>query len=75
MAKKNMTTMEAAAVMVRAHTDLNIFAAVERLMEGGLVSSDSQPDDFKMIRMAQAAQRRCLARYDAAEAVIKIKPE
>ena len=66
MAKKHMTTQDAAEVMARAHTDLNIFAAVERIMEGGLVSSDSQPDDFKMIRMAQSAQRRCLARYEAA---------
>lgn len=75
MAKKNLTTLQAAEAMARAHTDLNIFAAVVHLLEGGLVSSDSQPDDFRIIAMAQRAQQRCLARHDAAEAVLKNNPE
>lgn len=51
-----------------AHTDLNIFAAVVALLEGGLVSSGAQPDDFKIIKLAQQAQARCLRRYDDAMA-------
>lgn len=52
----------------RAHTDLNIFAAVVSLLEGGHVSSDVQPFDFRIIRLAQQAQQRCLKRYDDAVA-------
>lgn len=51
---------------VEAHADLNVFAAVVALLEGGIVSAGAQPDDFKIIAMAQRAQQRCLARYDRA---------
>lgn len=52
--------------VVEAHADLNAFASVVALMEGGIVSSGAQPDDFKIIALAQRAQQRCLARYDHA---------
>jgi hypothetical protein len=74
MAKKSLTTQQAAQAMAEAHTDMNLFAAVERLMEGGLVSSDAQPDDFKIIKAAQDAGRRAFRRYEAAQAVLAIKP-
>lgn len=49
-----------------AYTDMCIFAAVIELLEGGLVSADVQPDDFKIIEIAKRAQQKCLRRYDAA---------
>lgn len=51
---------------VEAHSDLNIFAAVVAILEGGTMSAGAQPDDFKLIAMSKLAQDRCLARYDRA---------
>lgn len=74
MAHKKMTTIEAAEAAAMAHTDMNIFEGIVSLLEGGLVSSGCQPDDFKIIEMARRAQRRCLKRYDAAIALLATKP-
>lgn len=49
-----------------AKSDLNIFAAVAAIMEGGTLSTDSQDDEFKFVAMSQRAQKRCLTRYDRA---------
>lgn len=51
---------------VEAHSDLNIFASVVAALEGGTLSGAAQPDDFKIIAIAQRAQQRCLVRYDRA---------
>lgn len=48
----------------KAHTDLNIFAAVVALMETSLLSSDSHPDEARIVALCQRAQAKCLARYD-----------
>lgn len=50
----------------KAHSDLNIFYGVVALLEGGTVSADAQPDDFKIIALAKRAAQRCLVRYDRA---------
>lgn len=57
---------------VEAHSDLNVFAAVVSMLEGGTVSSSAQPDDFKIIAQCERAQQRCLVRYDAALAALGI---
>lgn len=56
---------------VEAHADLNIFAAVVAMLEGGTVSARAQPDDFKVIALCQRAQQRCLRRYDRALAQLE----
>lgn len=63
---KKKTPKQLVKDAVYAHADLNAFAAVVALLEGGIVSADAQPDDFKIIAMAQRAQQRCLSRYDRA---------
>ena len=50
----------------RAHTDLTVFAVIVAILEGGTVSAAAQPDDFKIIRLCQSAQQKCLRRYDQA---------
>lgn len=75
MPRKTMTTQEAAKAMAQAHTDLNVFGAIVELLEGGLVSADVQPDDFRIIDLAKRAQQRCLRRYDEAEALLNTKPK
>jgi hypothetical protein len=50
----------------KALADLNIFAAVMVIMEGSIVSSDSDGAAAKIIRICKAQQQVCLARYDAA---------
>lgn len=49
-----------------AHSDLNIFAAIVEMLEGGTVSSDAEPYDAKVISLCQRAQQQCLRRYDRA---------
>lgn len=61
-----------AKAMVQAHTDLNIFAAIVAILEGGTVSADAQPDDFKIIKLCQRAQAKCLRRYDRAHAALQV---
>lgn len=53
-----------------AYADLNIFAACVAILEGGTVSADAQPDDFKVIALCLKAQQRCLKRYDRAMAAL-----
>lgn len=55
---------------VEAHADLNIFAAVVAILEGGTVSASAQPDDFKVIALCNSAQQKCLRRYDRAIAAL-----
>lgn len=52
----------------KAHSDLNIFAAVVAMLEGGTLSSDVQAIEFQIIAICQRAQQKCLARYDRAVA-------
>lgn len=53
-----------------ALSDLNMFAAIVAILEGGSMSSGSQPDQFRIINQAQNAQARCLRRYDKAMAAL-----
>lgn len=69
------TTKTLAKVAAKAHTDLNIFAAVQSLMESSLVSSDSHADEARIVSLARAAQQRCLKRYDNAMAALAAKPQ
>ncbi len=69
--RKRKTRGDLAEEVAKAHTDLNIFAAIEATLEGGIVSADVQPDDFAIIRICQRAQQRCLRRYDNALAALK----
>lgn len=50
----------------KAHSDLNLFAAVAALMESSLVSSDCYGAESRIVRICQAEQAKCLARYDRA---------
>jgi hypothetical protein len=47
-----------------AHSDLNIFAGIVALLEGGTLSTDSQDIEFRIIAICQRAQQKCLARFD-----------
>lgn len=68
MAKKTKYQLVTAAA--KAHTDLNIFAAIISLLEGGVMSADVQPDDFRIIALCEKAQRKCLQRFDRATAAL-----
>ena len=51
-----------------AHTDLNIFAAVQALMERSLLSTESHADEQHIVAICLRAQQKCLKRYDRAVA-------
>lgn len=71
---KDKTRGDLAREAARAHTDLNIFAAVAAMLEGGTVSADAQPYDFRVITICQQAEQQCLRRYDRAIAALaKVK--
>lgn len=55
--------IEAAAT---AHTDLNMFAVIDDLLDGSHVSAEAYDDVQIIIRLARRAQDRCMRRYDAA---------
>lgn len=55
--------VEAVAV---ARSDLMVFAAVQLLMEGGLVSSASFRARGQIVAICEREQAKCLARYDRA---------
>lgn len=73
--KKRQTIKEIVEEAAQAHTDLNVFGAVVQLLEGGLLSSDSQPDDFRIIRICNSAEQKALHRYDAALAKLSAAQE
>ena len=55
----------------QAHTNLNTFAAVISILEGGhLYGAFSDAAAQKIIRICQQEQARCLTRYDAAVAAL-----
>lgn len=49
-----------------ARTDLHIFAAITKLLEGSLVTSDCRASSAKILRICEDEKERCLRRYDAA---------
>lgn len=50
-----------------AHSDLNLFASIETLLEGGhLYQSESQLTAEKIIKICKAEQQKCLRAHDAA---------
>lgn len=53
-----------------AISDLNMFAAIVAILEGGSMSSGSHSDQFRIIKQAQNAQARCMHRYDKAMAAL-----
>lgn len=56
----------------RAHTNLNTFAAIVAILEGGCVyGPESQKAASRIIALCKAEQGRCLARYDRARAEAK----
>lgn len=50
----------------RAHTDLNVFHAIIKLLEGGLISSESYPNADRIITICKKEAAKCLQRYDKA---------
>lgn len=54
-----------------AHNDLNMFYAIISMLESGSMSSDSQADQFAIIKRATAAAYKCLRRYDRAHAALE----
>lgn len=75
MSKRPMTTKQASEALARAHTDMGTFAAIQAILEGGVISVDSQSDEFKLTNLVKGAQRRAFARYEKAEAILATKPE
>ena len=73
--KRRLTTQELAQELATAHSDLNIFAAVQRLMESSLISTENFADEARIVSLAKAAQEKCLARYDAARLNLSCKPK
>lgn len=67
----DITTLREAAV---AHTDLNVFAAVQIMLESSLQSSLCEADARKIIKIAKEAQQKCLRRYDTAIASLRKGP-
>ena len=67
MAKKTTRDQELQNAC-RAHSNLIVFAAVVKLLEGGLLYSESFPTAEKIIALAKKEQQRCLALYDKARA-------
>lgn len=54
-----------------AHTNLNVFASVVSILEGGhLYGAISDRAAQQIIGICQREQSRCLARYDEAVAVV-----
>lgn len=49
-----------------ALSDLNMFAAVQALMEHSLVSSACYAAEAAIVAVCRAEQQKCLQRYDAA---------
>lgn len=63
MAPKRDHVMEAA----RAHTNLNVFASVVSILEGGhLYGATSDRAAQRIIELCKAEQAKCLARFDRA---------
>lgn len=60
---KRQQALEEAA---KAHADMNIFAAVQALMEHSLVSSACHQREAQIVRICKSEQQKCLQRYDAA---------
>lgn len=53
-----------------AHTNLNVFASIVSILEGGhLYGATSDRTAQRIIEICQAEERRCLARYDRAVAL------
>jgi hypothetical protein len=50
----------------RAHSNLIVLAGVVKLLEGGLLYSESFPTAEKIIALAKKEQQRCLGLYDKA---------
>jgi hypothetical protein len=54
-----------------AHTNLNLFAAIQALLENGLVYGGENAAAAKIIAICRKEQNRQLAIYDAASAVLQ----
>jgi hypothetical protein len=48
----------------RALSDLNIFAAVQVLMESSLVSPNCRAAEARIVQICRTEQAKCLKRYD-----------
>jgi hypothetical protein len=63
--------MKAAA---EAHTNLNVFASIVSILEGGhLYGCYSDRAAQRIIEICKAEQSKCLARYDAASLALSSK--
>lgn len=62
--------MAAAKKAAEAHTNLNIYAAVQALMEGSLIYGGRHSASLKIIAICKKEQQRELRLYDAALARI-----
>jgi hypothetical protein len=67
MPKKSDHLKEAA----EAHTNLNVFASIVSILEGGhLYGCHSDGTAQRIIEICKAEQSKCLARYDRARAAV-----
>lgn len=66
MARKGDHIKEAA----EAHTNLNVFASIVSILEGGhLYGATSDRTAQRIIEICKAEQAKCLARFDRARAM------
>ena len=64
--KRKRTRKDHVIAASEAHCDLNIFAAVQALMENSLVTARSYTTEQRIIKICREEQQRCLRRYDRA---------
>lgn len=69
--KKPKTRAQLVKDAAVAHTDLNVFAAVQIMLESSLQSASCESEAATIIALAKSAQQTCLRRYDAAMAAVE----
>lgn len=72
MSDKTLTGAQAARKVAEAHSDLNTFASVVTILEGGhIYMAKSHAAVSQIIKICKAEQGRRLIDYDAAMARVK----
>lgn len=71
MSGGKLTAKQAAQKAAEAYANLNVFAAVEGMMGGGLLSPSYNAAADRIIKICQAEMQRQVRAYDAALAAIQ----
>lgn len=73
--KPRRTTKELIEDAAVAYSDLNMFAAVQALMENSLVSTPRFATEGRIVKLCKNEQQRCLRDYDRAMAKLSADRE